>query len=182
MKALSCALLWTLMVAGMAWRPALAHAQVRYGSIVVEARDQSGSAVPGADVTITETGTNRSRTGVTNSAGVVTFATIQPGTYSVRVNLSGFKEFIVTDVAVSEDSVMRVGSQLEVGQLTEKITVSAGAAILQTDRAEVRTDIPAVQLENLPVPIGRNYQNLFVTVPGMSPPTFRRSRPSSRSA
>ena len=58
MKALSCALLWTLMVAGMAWPPALAHAQVRYGSIVVEARDQSGSAVPGADVTITETGTN----------------------------------------------------------------------------------------------------------------------------
>src|SRR5688572_20766427 len=169
MKALSCALLW-LTVAGMAWPPALAHAQVRYGSIVVEARDQSSSAVPGADVTITETGTNRSRTGVTNSAGLVTFATIPPGTYSVRVNLSGFKEFIVTDVAVSEDSVMRVGSQLEVGQLTEKITVSAGAAILQTDRAEVRTDIPAMQLENLPVPIGRNYQNLFVTVPGISPP------------
>ena len=50
------------------------------------------------------------------------------------------------------------------------MTVSAAAAILQTDRAEVRTDIPAVQLENLPVPVGRNYQNLFVTVPGISPP------------
>ena len=81
MKALlSRALLWTLTLAGIAWSPALAHAQVRYGSIVVEARDPSGSAVPGADVTITETGTNRSRSGVTNSAGVVTFATIPPGT------------------------------------------------------------------------------------------------------
>ena len=65
---------------------------------------------------------------------------------------------------------MRVSSQLEVGQITETMTVSAAAAILQTDRAEVRTDIPAVQLENLPVPVGRNYQNLFVTVPGISPP------------
>ena len=43
-------------------------------------------------------------------------------------------------------------------------------AVLQTDRADVRTEIPATQLENLPVPVGRNYQNLFVTVPGISPP------------
>ena len=76
---------WTLLVAGIAWLPALAHAQVRYGAIVVEARDSSGSAVPGAQVTITEAGTNLSRSGVTNSAGVLTFATVPPGTYSVRV-------------------------------------------------------------------------------------------------
>jgi len=171
MKALlNRALLWTLTLAGLACPPALAHAQVRYGSIVVEARDPSGSAVPGADVTITETGTNRSRNGVTSTAGIVTFATIPPGIYSVRVNLTGFKEFVTTDVAVTEDTVMRVSSQLEVGQITETMTVSAAAAILQTDRAEVRTDIPAVQLENLPVPVGRNYQNLFVTIPGISPP------------
>ena len=122
----SRALLWTLALAVISWPAAPAHAQVRYGSIVVEARDPSGSAVPGADVTITETGTNRSRSGVTNSAGVVTFATIAPGTYSVRVNLTGFKEFVTTDVAVTEDTVMRVSSQLEVGQITETMTVSRG--------------------------------------------------------
>ena len=65
---------------------------------------------------------------------------------------------------------MRVGSLLEVGRVTDTVTVSATNAVLQTDRAEVRTDIPAAQLENLPVPVGRNYQNLFVTVPGISPP------------
>ena len=59
MKALfSRALLWTLTLAVISWPEAPADAQVRYGSIVVEARDPSGSAVPGADVTITETGTN----------------------------------------------------------------------------------------------------------------------------
>src|SRR6185436_5051961 len=97
---LSRALLSTLTLAA-AWPPALAHAQVRYGTIVVEARDQSGSALPGADVTITQTGTNLTRTGATNTTGLVTFATVPPGTYSVRVNLSGFKEFVTTDVAVS---------------------------------------------------------------------------------
>src|SRR5687768_1808017 len=163
-------MLWILTLAGVAWSPVAAHAQVRYGSIVVEARDPSGSAVPGADVTITESGTNLSRSGVTNSAGIVTFPTIPPGTYSVRVNLTGFKEFVTTDVAVTEDTVMRVSSQLEVGQITETMTISAVAAILQTDPAEVRTAIAAVQLANLPVHVGLNYQNLFVTLPGTSPP------------
>ena len=72
--------------------------------------------------------------------------------------------------ACREDNVMRVNSLLEVGQVTDTVTVSAGVAVLQTDRADVRTEIPTAQLENLPVPVGRNYQNLFVTVPGISPP------------
>jgi outer membrane receptor protein involved in Fe transport len=164
------AMVMILVFGGATLLPGLAHAQARYGSIVVEARDASGGAVPGADVTITQVGTNLSRSGATNSVGLVTFPTLPPGTYSVRVNLSGFKEYVTTDVVVSEDTVLRVNSQLEVGQVTDTVTVSAGAAVLQTDRADVRTEIPAVQLENLPVPVGRNYQNLFVTVPGISPP------------
>ena len=100
----------------------------------------------------------------------LTFNTVPPGTYEVRVNISGFKEFRTTGVRVSEDNVLRVNSLLEVGQVTDTVTVSAGTAVLQTDRADVRTEIPATQLENLPVPVGRNYQNLFVTVPGISPP------------
>ncbi len=147
-----------------------AAAQVRYGSIVVEVTDQSGGAVPGADVTITQTATGLTRNGVSNETGLATLPTLPPGSYSVRVSLSGFKEFVTSGVEVSEDSVVRVGSVLEVGQLSDTVTVTAGVAVLQTDRADVRAEIPATQLENLPVPVGRNYQNLFVTVPGISPP------------
>ncbi len=82
----------------------------------------------------------------------------------------GSRNFATTGVRVSEDNVLRVNSLLEVGQVTDTVTVSAGVAVLQTDRADVRTEIPAAQLENLPVPVGRNYQSLFVTVPGISPP------------
>lgn len=150
--------------------PARADAQVLLGSIVVDVRDQSGGAVPGADVTLTQTETGLTRSGVTNNVGVATFPSLPPGTYTVRVNISGFRESVTTGVTVSEESVMRVNASLQVGQITDTVTVTAGTAVLQTDRADVRSEIPSTQLENLPVPVGRNYQNLFVTVPGISPP------------
>ncbi|HEX6463784.1 MAG TPA: carboxypeptidase-like regulatory domain-containing protein, partial [Vicinamibacterales bacterium] len=146
------------------------EAQVLYGSLVVEARDSGGGAVPGASVTITQQETGWTRSGVTTGAGTVTFAQVPPGTFSVRVTLQGFKESLTTGVAVTEGGAARVASTLEVGQLNEEVTVAAGAAVLQTDRADVRTELNATQLENLPVPIGRNYQSLFTLVPGITPP------------
>ena len=146
------------------------HAQVLYGSLVVDVRDQSGGAVVGAEVTITQAETNWTRSGTTNELGTASFATVPLGTFSVKVVLSGFNESITTDVRVTQDNVTRVTTGLTLGQLTDTVTVSAGAAVLQTDRADVRTEIGSAQLQNLPVPLGRNYQNLFVTVPGISPP------------
>ena len=166
----SAAVFTAKLVLAVCMMVSYADAQVRYGSILVDVRDQSGGAMPGADVTITQTETGLTRNAVSNDVGTATFATIPPGTYTVRVNISGFRENVTTGVAVAEDSVMRVNAGLEVGQMTDTVTVTAGVAVLQTDRADVRTDIPTAQLENLPVPIGRNYQSLFVTVPGISPP------------
>jgi hypothetical protein len=159
-----------LVLAVLLVMPLSLVAQVLYGSVIVDARDQSGGAVPGAEVTITNTETGWTRNGTSSDVGAATFTGVPPGTYEVRVNISGFKEFRTTGVRVSEDNVLRVNSLLEVGQVTDTVTVSAGVAVLQTDRADVRTDIATAQLENLPVPVGRNYQNLFVTVPGISPP------------
>ena len=147
-----------------------ASAQVLYGSLVIDARDASGGALPGAEVTITHTATGWTRSGVTNSVGVATFTTVPPGSFSVKVNLQGFKEALTTGVSVSEGGATRVTSSLEVGAISEAVTVTAGATVLQTEKAEVRTELPANQLENVPMPVGRNYQSLFVTVPGISPP------------
>jgi hypothetical protein len=147
-----------------------ALSQVLSGALVVEVRDDSSAAVPGAEVTITQTETNWTRRGTTNETGRASFATVPLGTFSVRVTLSGFSESVTTDVRVTQDSVTRVRAALSVGQLTDTVTVSAGTAVLQTDRADVRTEIGATQLQNLPVPLGRNYQNLLVMVPGISPP------------
>ena len=158
------------LVALLALSATPARGQVLYGSLLVEARDSGGGALPGAAVTITQDATGWTRTGVTNSVGTATFANVPPGTFTVRVNLQGFKESLTNGVAVTEGSAVRVASVLEVGQLAEAVTVTAGADVLQTDRADVRTQLGAAQLENLPVPIGRNYQSLFTLVPGITPP------------
>ena len=133
------------------------NAQVLYGSIIVDVRDQSAGAVPGAEVTITNSDTGWTRSATSNDIGAATFTSVPPGSYEVRVSISGFKEFRTTGVRVVEDNVLRVNSTLEVGQVTDSVTVSAGVAVLQTDRADVRTELPATQLENLPVPVGRKF-------------------------
>ena len=71
--------------------------------------------------------------------------------------------------------------RLSYGQLTEWVTVSAETAVLQTDRAEVRSELRAEELVNLPVSINRNYQYLFRTLPGFTPPAEAHSVPSNPS-
>jgi hypothetical protein len=158
-----------VLAAGLLVGPS-ASAQILFGSLVVDAQDQSRAGVPGASVTITQSETGWTRTGFTNDLGIASFSNVPPGTYTVRVNLSGFRESVTTGVVVAENNPIRIGAMLEVGQISDAVTVTAGVAVLQTERADVRTELPATQLENLPVPIGRNYQNLLVMVPGISPP------------
>ena len=83
-RVFALALLGALLAFGL---PARAAAQVLYGSLVVEVRDQSGSAVPGAEVTITQTETNWTRSGTSNELGTVSFSNVPLGTFSVRTTL-----------------------------------------------------------------------------------------------
>src|SRR5439155_5435454 len=69
----------------------------------------------------------------------------------------------------------RVDATLAVGGVSESVSVTSESAALQTDRAEVRSEVTATQLANLPTPLGRSYENLLVTVPGLSPPTNQHS-------
>jgi hypothetical protein len=170
--ALACAAWWVAVAGGPSMMLAIApaSAQVLYGSVVIDVRDDSGAAVPGADVSLVQAETNWTRQGVSGDGGLATFATVPPGTFTIKVTLSGFKEYVTTGVVVAQNNVTRVNTMLVVGAVTDTITVTAERAVLQTDRADVRTEIESKQLSNLPVPLGRNYQNLFVMVPGVSPP------------
>ena len=78
---------------------------------------------------------------------------------------------MTTGVVVTQNNVTRISSMLVVGAHDRRHHRDRrAAAVLQTDRADVRTEIESKQLANLPVPLGRNYQNLFVMIPGVSPP------------
>ena len=157
------------------------RAQVLYGSIVGTVRDATGAVLPGATVAITHNETKASRATVSDETGSYQFPTVQTGTYTVVVTLTGMQTFTRNDVPVTLNTVARVDAALGAGQLQETVTVSADAPLLQTDRAEVREELRARELQDLPVPVGRNYQELFVTLPGFTPPADAHSIPSNPS-
>jgi hypothetical protein len=141
-------------------------AQALYGSLVGNVNDASGAAIAGARVTLTSIDTKQSREVVTNDVGGYDFSTLPPGAYELKVQKEGFSSSTQTGIAVVANNTVRVDVTLNIGAVTESITVSGAAATLQTDRSEVRHELNSNQLVNLPVSAGRNYQTLFVTLPG----------------
>ena len=164
-----------------AWFANTASAQVLYGSIVGTVNDPSGSAVPAAAITATNKQTGVQRHGTTNAAGGYTFAAVQPGTYEVKVAKEGFRTVADQAVEVTSNNSTRVDLALQVGAVSESVNVEATAGALQTDSANVRSEMQSRDLINLPVPVGRNYQNVLVTIPGFSPPTNAHSVPTNPS-
>ena len=158
-----------------------ASAQVLYGSIVGTVNDPSGSAVPVAAVTATNKQTGVQRHTTSNAAGGYTFAAVQPGRYEVKVAKEGFRTAADQAVEVTSNNSTRVDMALQVGAVSESVNVEATAGALQTDSANVRSEMQSRDLVNLPVPVGRNYQNVLVTIPGFSPPTNAHSVPTNPS-
>ena len=157
-------------------------AQVLYGSMVGNVTDPSGAAIPGASVTITNQETNFSREGTTNAEGIYSFPGIPGGKYLIKVVNPGFVEYQKKDIEVATNSTVRVNVPLQLGQIQQTVEVTAQSGpLLQTDRADVRLEVNSKKLESLPIPMGRNYQGLFRTLPGFvmnKPPDNSASNPS----
>jgi hypothetical protein len=163
-------LVWLLVVAV---HPA--HAQVLYGSVVGTVTDQSQALIPGATVTLTSRDTGTSREATSDQGGRYSFVNVLPGNYDLKVVAKGFRTYTVNSVDVSPNVVGRLDVKLEVGQLTEEVTVEASAAELQTDKADTHSEIVAKQINSLPLSGYRNYQSLINLVPGATPAAFQNS-------
>lgn len=150
--------------------PERASAQVLYGSLVGNVTDASNAVVPGAKVTITQVGTNLTREAQTNMNGGYTFLDIPAGTYEVVVSKEGFTAFTQRNIPVTMSSVVRVDAILQVGLATQSVEVTAAASGVETERAEVRSEVSTEQLADLPMAPGRLYEQLYVTLPGFQPP------------
>jgi len=149
-----------------------AEAQILYGSIVGVVKDAQGGGVPGATVTVVNKDTNLTRDTVTNAEGGYNLTNVLPGPYDVKVALSGFKEAVRTNVPVTIGQVSRVDIALEVGALSESITVASEAQLLQTDKADVHTELKSAEITSMPLNRFRNYQALMSLVPGTTPMAF----------
>jgi hypothetical protein len=147
-------------------------AQLLQGTINGNVTDPSQAAVGSAIVTVTNQDTSLSRETATNSLGEYTLPTMPPGAYTLTVKAPGFSPYSQKGIAVRANEVTRVDVGLVVGQVNQDVTVSAQAANLQTDKADVHTDLTTKSLTDLPTPLGRNYQLLLpVMVPGVATPS-----------
>ena len=117
------------ILAAVRWTPR-ASAQVLYGSIAGTVRDSSESVIAGAKVVITNIGTTQTRETITNSAGTYTFTNVFPGTYNLSVSAEGFRTYTEENIAVTVNVARRTDVTLQLGQVTEKVTVEATALTL----------------------------------------------------
>ena len=159
-------MLGVVVCAGLvALLPVPAAAQAVYGSISGTVTDASGGILPGVSVTITSLERKTSDTVVTNESGFYLKERLVPGTYEVKAELASFKTAIVPSVVVNVDAQTPINFNLEVGELTETVTVTGGSPLLKTDRADVATTFDQRQLTDLPV-LDRNFTKFILLTPG----------------
>lgn len=146
------------------------HAQVLSG-INGTVTDASGASVAGASITITNVDTNVSKKAVATSAGTYYVTDLIPGTYTVRVQQSGFKVFVQQNVIVVGGATSTANAVLQPGTVEEEVQVNAASVALQTEQPEIGTSINETLLTELPQEISggnRQIDAFIFLVPGVT--------------
>ncbi len=166
MARLSRFLFLAAVVAALLPAPLFAQATGQINGIVT---DTSGAVLPGVTVEATNTATGAVRSAVTGADGLYTLPLIQPGVYDVRATLSGFRVGLQEGVRVTVSETARAAFQLEVGQVTETVTVTAVATLVETANATHGIVIDQQKVVDLPLN-GRNFTQLGTLIPGVVAP------------
>jgi len=135
------------------------------GTITGSVADSSGAVVPGATVTLTNQDSRDRRVTVSNGEGYFSFASVVPGTYSVKVEFKGFKTFDQKDLVLQASDKRTVNATLEVGQTTDVVTVEAHTDLTPVDSGARSLDLTAEDYAKLPM-VTRNASELLRTLPG----------------
>ena len=144
-----------------------ASAQTPTGDVLGNVADSSGAIVPGATVTLTNTGTREVRIFTVGNSGEFTFSNLQPGSYTLSVTANGFSTFVANSIVLAAGDRTRVAAALRVGSEDQRITVEAIATSLQTDNTAVGSTIVQKSISDLPIN-GRNFINLVQLQPGVN--------------
>src|SRR5262245_30904708 len=133
-------------------------AQVLYGSVTGTITDESGAVLPAAKVVLVNDETGLRREAQTDFAGIYRVVDLPQGTYTLESSAAGFRPLKKTNVRVVIGQVNAQDLQLVVGSSAQEITVQSSAAVLQTQKADVRTEITGHAIRNLPLNVYRNFQ------------------------
>jgi len=146
--------------------PRTVSAQAVTGTILGTVIDSTGAVVAGASVTLTHTGTGLVRHVVTDTRGEYAAPSLPTGVYSVSAELTGFRTVTLSNIEVGVDQRVRMDLKLEVGTMTETVTIEAASPLVSTQTSELGTTIGEEAIETLPLN-GRNFVSLTRGVPGV---------------
>jgi hypothetical protein len=154
------------LLAFICWSLAATPASAQYrASLQGTVSDPQGGVVPGATVTLTDNETNRTLETVTNETGVYVFNALGARTYTLAVELTGFKKKVLDDVKIIAEQANTLNVALELGQTSEVVTVSGASPLIDTATGNISGTITAQQLQTLPS-FGRDPIQLLQLAPG----------------
>src|SRR5262245_34952103 len=142
-------------------------AQERFGSVTGTVIDASKAPVPGATVTVTNKGTGVQQVVVTGADGTYRVPDLDPGRYSVTIELQGFQKVVIDDVIVLLGKMVGADAQLQIGVLNEVLVVT-GDATRQLDLASVTLQHNVTSEEIDRIPKGRSFQSIAMAAPGVN--------------
>src|SRR6202167_4380354 len=142
--------------------------QVLYGTLTGTVTDKTAAVVPSAAVSLSDQATGQVRSATADAQGNYQLTNLLPGTYTLSVKQPGFADFTEKDIAIEVNRQVRVDATLQPAGVTQVVTVTQAAPMLQTETAEVNHEISEEQLAQLPITSsqGRNYQSLYTLIPG----------------
>src|SRR5262244_2049038 len=147
--------------------PAIAQAQELRGKITGRVTDSSGAVIPGATVKVTNVARATTSTLITNEEGLFDVPYLLPGTYQVAVEIPGFKKALQDNVQVAINDTRILNIKLDVGTVTETVSVTDTAAILTSADADLGNTIDRKRVDELPSVHGDPYA-LSALTPGVT--------------
>ena len=144
-----------------------AQAQVATGTILGNVKDSSGAAVPGAQVTATNLGTQFSRTTTTDASGQYALRLLPLGDYKLEVTLSGFKNFAQTGILLEVGRTARIDAVIEPGVVAEVVTIVGDAPLVETNSAALSRTVGQNEVLNLPL-VNRDLYSLLSLTGGVT--------------
>ena len=161
---------------------AAAFAQSATGTITGTVVDGTGAALPGATVNVTEAATASVRTATTDGAGLFRFAALNPGRYSLAVELTGFRTLTVAEINLLSTEVRDLGKLgLQIGGMTESVTITSEVTPVQTADSSRRSTLTTDDIANIATK-GRDIFGLLSVLPGVQDTNLNRDFTQWRSA
>lgn len=145
-----------------------APGQITSGEILGTVRDASGAVVANAQVQVHNLGTNDRRELTASAEGTFRAPQLPPGSYEVIVIAKGFGKYVQGPITLRSGQNAEIDVKLEVAGVTETVSVTTDAPLLNTTNAEVATNFESKRISELPLAPNRNVINLALSVPGVS--------------